>query len=280
MTRRPWSRRSRIGSPRRSSGSAASSSSGSIHGSICCRSSCAGEAVLGRAAAAGAVERFCKGIIDVVAPVRRRRQAAGRVLRGARRATAGSALESVSRYASEVGPARDRRRRSGATSARPPAPTQPRSSSRAVRSRRSPTRSPSTPTSARTRSIRSSPRVGVTAPGIFLPRPHLERGRARPAGGGPLRRDTRAGGTLRPRGRMGGGSRRRARDVECGRGRRRHRPATDRGCPADDAAGDHPPAGSGRAGSDAGRRRPGVHEWTCECPGQRLPLGDLRLPRH
>ena len=43
-----------------------------------------GEAVLGRAAAAGAVERFCKGIIDVVAPVRRRRQAAGRVLRGAR----------------------------------------------------------------------------------------------------------------------------------------------------------------------------------------------------
>ena len=44
-----------------------------------------GEAVLGRAEAANAFARFCCGIIDAVAPLRRRRQAAGRLLRGARR---------------------------------------------------------------------------------------------------------------------------------------------------------------------------------------------------
>ena len=56
------------GSPRPSSRSAASSSSGSTRGSISCRSSCAATPTIGRPAAAEATARFCCGIIDAVAP--------------------------------------------------------------------------------------------------------------------------------------------------------------------------------------------------------------------
>jgi len=61
-----------------------------------------GEAVLGRAAAAAAVERFCKGIIDVVAPyaVAVKPQVAFFEALGS---DGWTALEAVSRYASEVG---------------------------------------------------------------------------------------------------------------------------------------------------------------------------------
>ena len=61
-----------------------------------------GEAVLGRAAAAGAVERFCKGIIDVVAPyaVAVKPQVAFFEALGS---DGWLALEAVSRYAREVG---------------------------------------------------------------------------------------------------------------------------------------------------------------------------------
>ena len=44
----------------------------------------AGEAGLGRAEAADACARFCRGVIDAVAAVRGRREAAARLLRGAR----------------------------------------------------------------------------------------------------------------------------------------------------------------------------------------------------
>jgi orotidine-5'-phosphate decarboxylase len=61
-----------------------------------------GEALLGRAAAAGAIERFCKGIIDAVAPyaVAVKPQVAFFEALGG---DGWLALESVSRYASEAG---------------------------------------------------------------------------------------------------------------------------------------------------------------------------------
>lgn len=61
-----------------------------------------GEAVLGRAAAAGAVERFCKGIVDAVAPY----AVAVKPQLAFFEALGGDgwlALEAVSRYASEAG---------------------------------------------------------------------------------------------------------------------------------------------------------------------------------
>ena len=121
-----------------------------------------GEAVLGRGEAANAVARFCCGIVDAVAPVRRRGQAAGRVLRGARRRRDRRARARL-RLRARGRAARDRRRASAATSARRRARTPPPTSSRGTTSRRSPTRSPSTPTSAATPSSRSCRRAGCTA---------------------------------------------------------------------------------------------------------------------
>ena len=98
----PRSLHSPIASQRLSSGSEASSSSGSTRGSISSPSSCAARRCGGREAAAAAVERFCKGIIDAVAPyvVAVKPQVAFFEALGS---DGWRALEAVSRYAAEAG---------------------------------------------------------------------------------------------------------------------------------------------------------------------------------
>ena len=99
-----------------------------------------GEAVLGRAAAAGAVERFCKGIVDAVAPyvAAVKPQVAFFEALGS---DGWRALEAVARYASEAGllVIADGKRGDIGSTARAYAAAflEPRG-----RSRRSPTRSP------------------------------------------------------------------------------------------------------------------------------------------
>ena len=56
-------------------------------------------------------------------------------------------------------------------------------------------------------------------------------------------------------------------------------PASDGRRAAGDAAGDHPAPGRRCAGRDARRRRARLHERPCERPCQRVPLGHLRLSR-
>ena len=89
-------------SPRPSSASDRSSSSGSTRSSTCCRSSFGARRAGGRAAAARAVERFCKGIVDAVAPyvVAVKPQVAFFEALGS---DGWRALETVSRYAREAG---------------------------------------------------------------------------------------------------------------------------------------------------------------------------------
>ena len=97
-----------------------------------------GESVLGRAAAASAVARFCKGIVDAVGPyvVAVKPQSAFFEALGA---DGIRALEEVSDYARSSG-LLVLSTRSGATSARPRARTRRRSSSRGTATGRSPTR--------------------------------------------------------------------------------------------------------------------------------------------
>ena len=122
-----------------------------------------GDVHLGRAHAAEAVDALLPRPDRRGRAARRRREAADRVLRGARRRR-DPGLRGRLRLRAHRGAARASRTSSGATSAPRPARTPPPTSSRAATSRRSPTRSPSARTSAATRSSRSSRPAGCTAP--------------------------------------------------------------------------------------------------------------------
>ena len=114
--------------------------------------------------------------------------------------------------------------------------------------------------------------------GHLLHRQDVERGRRRPgltlSDGRPVWQQRR-----RARRRVGRRPRRRTRPLGGRRGRRRDPSARrQRGAQAD-AAVDPAAAGRRRAGREAGRPRPGVHERPGERARQRVALGQLRVPR-
>ena len=236
-----------------------------------------GEAVLGRAAAAAAVERFCKGIIDVVAPyaVAVKPQVAFFEALGS---DGWVALEAVSRYAAEVGllVIADGKRGDIGSTARAYAAAflEPRGSEPPLAD-----------------ALTVNPYLGTDSMDPFLSacRNHgaglFVLVRTSNAGGRDLQEAVLSDGTTVWRhvaglvaewgadlvGERG--------HVERRRRRRCDRAAGDRRCATGDAAGDHPAARRRRAGSDPGRRRPRIHERACERARQRVALGDLRLPR-
>ena len=152
-----------------------------------------GEAVLGRAAAAAAVERFCKGIIDVVAPyaVAVKPQVAFFEALGS---DGWAALEAVSRYASEVGllVIADGKRGDIGSTARAYAAAflEPRGSDPPLADAL--TVNPYLGTDSMDPFLSACRNHGA---GLFVPRADVQRGRARPAGGRPLGRHDRCGGT-------------------------------------------------------------------------------------
>ena len=210
--------------------------------------------------------------------LRRCRQAAGRVLRGARQRRLGGAGGGVA-IRSRGRPARHRRRRSGATSARPRVRTPPHSSSRAAPIRRSPTRSPSTRTSAPIRSIRSSPPAATTAPASSC------LVRTSNAGGRDLQEAVLSDGTTVWR-HVAGLVAEWGADLVGERGMSSVGAVVGATVPRviGDARRAMPQAiillpGRRRPGRDPGRRRPRLHERAGERARQRVALGDLRLPR-
>ena len=152
-----------------------------------------GEALLGRAAAAGAIERFCKGIVDAVAPyvVAVKPQVAFFEALGS---DGWRALEAVSRYASEAGllVIADAKRGDIGSTARAYAAAflEPRGAEPPLAD-----------------ALTVNPYLGIRLDGSLplrvpqprrrhlLPRPNLERRRPRPPGRRSLGRDVRSGAT-------------------------------------------------------------------------------------
>ena len=151
-----------------------------------------GEAVGGREAAAAAVERFCKGIIDAVAPyvVAVKPQVAFFEALGS---DGWRALESVSRYAAEVGllVIADAKRGDIGSTARAYAAAFLEPRRRRASARRRAHRQP-VPRRRLARPLLL--RLPESRGGALRTRPDIERGRPRPAGSSPLRRDAPSGG--------------------------------------------------------------------------------------
>ena len=196
-----------------------------------------GESVLGRAAAASAISRFCAGIIDSVAPyvVAVKPQVAFFEVLGS---DGWRALEDVCAYARKAGllVIADAKRGDIGSTARAYASAflEPDGTRR-----RLPTRSPQpVPRSRLGRAVPA--RLPPLRRGRVLPRPHVELGRRRDPGGHALGRHAALAAHRPPRPRVGRGSRGRARSVERRRRCRRDLPARGRRGAAGDAAGDHP----------------------------------------
>src|SRR6266545_636817 len=113
----------------------------------------------------------------------------------------------------------------------------------------------------------------------LLPGQDVERGRLRRPGPDALGRAP----ALAPGGpdgrRAWGGSRRRVRALERGSRHRRDLPARGRRGKAAVAAGGPAAPRRRRAGRDAGRSCPGVHQWTVQRARHRLAVSDLCLPQ-
>ena len=236
-----------------------------------------GEAVLGRAAAAAAVERFCKGIIDAVAPyvVAVKPQVAFFEALGS---DGWLALESVSRYASEVGllVIADAKRGDIGSTARAYAAAflEPRGAEPPLAD-----------------ALTVNPYLGSDSIDPFLSacRNHgagiFVLVRTSNAGGRDLQDAVLSDGTPVWR-HVAGLVAEWGADLVGERGMSSVGAVVGATVPRvigdarrDDAAGDHPAARGRRPGSDPGRRRPRVHERARERARQRVALGDLRLPR-
>ena len=233
----------------------------------------------GRAAAAGAVERFCKGIVDAVAPyaVAVKPQVAFFEALGG---DGWLALEVVSRYASEAGllVIADAKRGDIGSTARAYAAAflEPRGAEPPLADAL--TVNPYLGTDSR----RSVPRR-LPAPrrGHLLPRPHVERRRRATSRRRCSPTALRSGVTSR------GSSREWGADLVGERGMSSVGAVVGATVPRliGDARrampqADHPAAGRRRSGSDARGRRARIHERPGERARQRVALGDLRLPRH
>ena len=236
-----------------------------------------GEALGGRPAAAAAVERFCRGIAEAVAPyvVAVKPQVAFFEALGADGA---AALESVCAHAREIGllVIADGKRGDIGSTARayaaaflePRGPHPPLADALTV--------SPFLGRDSIDPFLAACRRHGA---GIFL-LVHTSN-----AGASDIQEATLSDGRplwhliVGPGGGVGRRRRRRARPLQRRRRRRRDVPARGRGGAARDAAGDHPAAGGRRAGRDTGGRGARLHLRAGERARDRLPLGDVRLPR-
>ena len=234
-----------------------------------------GEAAAGRAAAASAVERFCAGIVDAVAPyvVAVKPQVAFFEALGS---DGWRALERVSAYAREAGllVIADAKRGDVGSTARAYATAflEPRDGEPALAD-----------------ALTVSPFLGRDSLDPFFAACRREGAgifvlvRTSNPGAAELQDASLSDG--RPLWRQlaelvdqWGGSRRRPGPLERRRGGGRDGAADRRRGPAADAPGDHPAARRRRPGRNAGGCRAGLHERPLERARQRLALGDLRLP--